>query len=180
MGSSPKPPKQPTPEESASAAVQAAQAGDIYQAANAPVTGYADLYTQAMLGPSRAQLAQGLTNQQQLQSAQAQLDIQSRLDPQAYAMRKMNETVAASRLGKLYGMDPSAFMARYPEAYATPTAGGLPDVRQLAQAGQGIGGLLTGVSLTKGGTPQMGGQAGGGTVPTSGYPSSQLPSYLGI
>lgn len=149
-------PQQPTPQQSAQAAVQATEAGDIYQAANAPVTGYADLYTQAMLGPARAQLAQGLTNQQQLQSAMAQQDIQSRLDPQAYAMRKMNETAAQSRLAQLYGMDPTAFMARYPEAYATPSAQSLPDLGTLAGAGKNIAGQFTPVSISGSGSPKIG------------------------
>lgn len=157
MGSSkPSVPQQPTPAESAQAAVQAAQAGDIYQLANMPLTGYQDLYTQATLGPARAQLAQGLTNQQQLQSAMAQQDILSRLDPQAYSMRKMNETAAQSRLAQLYGMDPTAFSANYPAAYATPSAGNLPDPTALAAQGKTVAKLSTPVSMGDGGNPQIG------------------------
>src|SRR5262252_335881 len=81
---SPKPPAPPSPQESASAAVQATLAGDEYQTLNAPLQGYADLYLQSLLGPSRSQLSSGLNAQTALQGAMAQKDIQSRTDPQAY------------------------------------------------------------------------------------------------
>ena len=150
MGS-PKSPTPPSPAESASAAVAAAQAGDIYQAVNAPLTGYADLYTQAALGPARAQLQQGLANRLALQSAQGQEAIQSQVDPMAYALRQMNLKAASSRLSSLYGYDPSAFSVSYPGAFATPSPSGLPSVSGLAQGTQEIARNLKTVKLSPSG-----------------------------
>lgn len=180
MGSpkAPSPPSPPSPQEAAQAALSATQAGDVYDVANAPIQGYADLYTQAMLGPARAQLQQGLINQQALQSAMAQQDIQSRVDPMAYATRQMNLKAATSRLGQLYGMDPSAFSYRQPSAYGTPTAAALPSLDTIS--GVPFASRLSTVTMNKSGAPSIYTPSGSGQVPGAGGAPAQYPSYLGI
>jgi hypothetical protein len=171
--SSPSIPEPTRPKEASQAAVQAMQAGSLYDIANAPVTGYADLYTQAALGPARMQLQNALSAQGALQAAQAQEDIQSRVDPMAYAARQMNLKATTSRLGQLYGMDPNAFSYRAPSVYATPA---LPDIRSLAAGSRAIATNVTPVSV--------GGNVNLGTA--SGPTSVQVPataggaSYLGV
>jgi hypothetical protein len=178
---SPKVPEPPSPREAAQAAVSAAQAGDIYQIANAPIQGYADLYTQAMLGPARMQLQQSLANQAALSGAMAQQAVQSQTDPMAYQIRQMNLKAASSRLGQLYSMDPTAFSYKAPAAFATPTAAALPSLAQLsAHGGWPIAQALSSVGL-KGNTPYLIGPPNANLAPTGARgPSAQLPSYLGV
>ena len=179
--STPSQPQPPSPQESAEAAVQAAQAGDVYQVANAPVQGYADLYTQAMLDPARAQLQSAVAAQSALQGAQAQQAIQSQVDPMAYQIRQMNLKAASSRLGQLYGLDPSAFSYTAPAAFATPTPAALPSLQSLASGGQAIGQQLANVYWT-GGRYVAGGPSGTAAIPGTGAgtATSAIPSYLGI
>jgi len=182
--SSPKPPSPPTPQQTAQAALQATQAGDIYQMVNAPLSGYADLYLQSMLGPQRMQLQQGLASQAALQAAMAQKDIQSRVDPQVYAMRQMGLNAAQSRLGQLYSMDPSQFNYRAPAAYATPSSAQMPSMGDIAALSQAVSKNYGTVSLGGGG--QIGVKLPSGTpaaapVLAGSYPGGGvLPSYLGI
>ena len=181
--SSPKPPSPPSPQESASAAVQATLAGDEYQTLNAPLQGYADLYLQSMLGPARAQLSSGLNAQTALQGAMAQKDIQSRVDPQAYAMRQMNLNAAQARLGSLYGMDPTAFSYRAPAAYATPTSGQIPPMSSIDALTKAVAQNMVPVSLDKGGNINIGQAQGGGSIPGNVLPGAYrgaMPSYLGV
>jgi hypothetical protein len=181
---SPKTPSPPSPQESASAAVQATLAGDTYQTLNAPIQGYTDLYLQSLLGPTRAQLSSGLAAQTALQGAMAQKDIQSRVDPQAYAMRQMNLNAAQSRLGSLYGMDPSAFSYRAPSAYATPTGAQIPPISSIDALTRATAGSMVPVSLDKGGNINIGQPTGGGAaVPSNVIPGAYrgaMPSYLGV
>jgi hypothetical protein len=181
---SPKTPKPPSPEEAASAAVQATQAGDIYQLVNAPLTGYADLYTQAMMGPPRMQLQQGLAARGALQAAMAQEDIQSRVDPMAYAIRQMNLKSASSRLGQLYGVDPSAFTYQAPAAYGIPSNAQMPRISDINALSNVLSGNVSRVSLQGGKT-----YVSPGTNPqpmpnllalTKRYAGGAVPSYLGV
>jgi hypothetical protein len=182
---SPKTPKPPSPEEAARAAVQATQAGDVYQLVNAPLTGYADLYTQALMGPQRMQLQQGLAARGALQAAMAQEDIQSRVDPMAYAMRQMNLKSASSRLGKLYGVDPSAFTYRAPAAYGIPSGPQMPKLSDINALSSALAGNVSRVSLQgdrvsvePGTNPQ---EIPRRILPqTRGYAGGSLPSYLGV
>jgi hypothetical protein len=166
--------------------VQATQAGDIYQLVNAPLTGYADLYTQSMLGPARMQLQQGLAARGALQAAMAQEDIQSRVDPQAYAIRQMNLRNASSRLGKLYGVDPSAFTYRAPAAYAIPSQGQIPNISDLTALSSALASNVSRVSLQRGGVPTISPPSSPQQAPwnilkpSRGYAGGSLPSYLGV
>jgi hypothetical protein len=160
-------------------------AGDVYQTLNAPLQGYADLYLQSMLDPARAQLSSAINAQTALQGAQAQQAIQSQVDPLAYATRQMNLKAATSRLGQLYGMDPTAFNYRAPAAFATPTSAQIPAMSNIQGLTQAIAQNLTPVSLGKSGNINIGTPQGGG-ISSSVLPASSpgapgaIPSYLGI
>jgi hypothetical protein len=181
---SPKPPTPPSPQESASAALQAQLGGDVYHTLNAPLEGYADLYMQSLLGPARAQLQSGLAAQTALQGARAQQAVQAETDPMAYAIRQMNLKAASSRLGQLYGMDPSAFGYKAPSAFATPTSAQLPPMSSIEALTGAISRNMVPVSLGKGGDINIGTPQGGGTIPASVLPVSggagAVPSYLGL
>jgi hypothetical protein len=94
--------------------------------ANQPVEQYANLATTKALGPAEMQAQQALSGQSAFQGAQQQQDIQSRVDPMAFAQRQMRLKAATSRLGQLYGADPTAFNYRAPEAYAMPQLSSIP------------------------------------------------------
>jgi hypothetical protein len=179
-----KPPPPPSPAESASAAVQSTLAGDIYHTLNAPIQGYTDLYLQSLLGPTRAQLSSGLAAQTALQGAMAQKDIQSRTDPQVYAMRQMNLNAAQSRLAGLYGMDPTTFSYRAPSVYATPTSAQIPALSSIDALTKATAANMVPVSLDKGGNINIGQPSGGmSQVPGSVLPAlspGAMPSYLGV
>jgi hypothetical protein len=99
--------------------------------ANQPIEQYSQLATTEQLGPAQAQTQQALANQAAYQSASAQRDIQSRVDPQAYAQREMRMQAANKRLGQVYGVDPSAFTFRAPQAYQVPGSGATPSLADL-------------------------------------------------
>lgn len=128
MGSQ-KTPETFSPGEAAQAAVGTAGAGEMSAIANQPTEQYANLYTNTQLGPAQMKTQQALANEAALQGAQAQKDIQSRVDPMAYAQREMRLQSATNRLGKLYGVDPSAFTYRAPSAYQ------VADMRNVASLG---------------------------------------------
>lgn len=181
--SSPKPPSPPSPQESASASLQATLGGDEYQTLNAPLQGYADLYLQSMLDPARAQLSSAINAQTALQGAQAQQAIQSQVDPLAYATRQMNLKAATSRLGQLYGMNPSAFSYKAPGAFATPTSAQIPDISNVDALTQAIAGHMIPVSLDKSGGVNIGSAQSTASIPSSALPSKAtgaIPSYLGV
>jgi hypothetical protein len=184
---SPKTPKPPSPEEAARAAVMATQAGDIYQMVNAPLTGYADLYSQAMMGPARMQLQQGLAAQGGLQAAQAQEDIQSRVDPMAYAIRQMNLKSSSSRLGQLYGMDPSKFSYRSPAAYSIPSNAQMPNISNINALSNVLASNVSRVNLGRGGQTSVTSPTNPQTMPNvllspsgNAFAGGTLPSYLGV
>jgi hypothetical protein len=117
---------------------------------------YANLYTASQLGPAEIQTQQALANQSAYQSAAAQRDIQSRVDPLAYEQREMRLKAATDRLGQLYGQDPTAFSFRAPGAFQTSDMSGVPTLADLTQAGQNIAANLSTASVNKaGGDPRL-------------------------
>jgi len=156
MGGSQKTPEPVTPGEAAQAAVGTAGAGEMMAIANQPIEQYAQLYSTEALGPAQIQTQQALANQAAYQAAQAQRDIQSRVDPEAYAQREMRLSAANKRLGQLYGVDPSAFTFRAPGAYAVPGAEATPDLATLRGAASDIAANLATASVNKaGGDPRL-------------------------
>lgn len=152
----PKAPNPITPGEAAQAAVGTAGAGEMMSIANQPVEQYSNLATTEQLGPAETQTQQSLANRAAYQSASGQQDIQSRLDPMAYAQRQMRLTAATNRLGQLYGTDPSIFKYRDPSAYAIPGSSAVPDVNTLAGNAAGIASNLSTASVdSSGGNPQL-------------------------
>jgi hypothetical protein len=93
-----------------------------------------------------------MPNQESYQGSQAQQDIQSIVDPLAYAQRQMRLKASTDRLGQLYGQDPSAFSYRAPSAYAIPGTGQIPQLSTLTGAGQTIAGNLSTADVTAAGT----------------------------
>ena len=125
--SAPKPPDPITPGQAAQAAVGTAGAGEMMSIANQPIEQYANLQTASQLGPAETQAQVALQNQAAYQSAAGQQDIQSRLDPLAYAQRQMRLQSSTDRLGQLYAQNPSAFSFRAPSAYAVPGTSSVPN-----------------------------------------------------
>jgi hypothetical protein len=169
MGSS-KTPEVVHPGEAAQAAVGTAGAGEMMAIANQPVEQYANLYTTEQLGPAQMQTQQALANQAAYQGAVAQQDIQSRVDPMAYAQRQMRLKAATSRLGQLYGQDPTAFSFRGPSAYAIPGTADVADLATLRQGASDIAGNLATASVNKAGAdPRLTAPKGTNiSVPTAG------------
>jgi Tfp pilus assembly protein PilV len=124
--------------------------------ADQPVEQYGNLYTTSMLGPAEVQAQTALQNQAAYQSAAAQQDIQSRVDPLAYAQRQMRLKASTDRLGQLYGQDPSAFNFRAPSAYTVPGTAGVPALGTIAGGAQNIARNLATASVNaQGANPQL-------------------------
>lgn len=140
------------PGEAAQAAVGTAAAGEMMSVANQPIEQYANLATTSQLGPAEQKTQTALANQAAYQSAQAQQDIQSRVDPLAYAQRQMRLTAATNRLGQLYGQDPSAFTFRAPSAYTVPGTSDVPPLEALRAQASGIASQLSTGAVDKRGT----------------------------
>lgn len=151
MGSS-KTPDPVTPGEAAQAAVGTAGAGEMMAIANQPVEQYSNLATNIALGPSQIKAQQALANQAAYQGALAQRDIQSRVDPLAYAQREMRLKAATDRLGQLYNTDPSGYTFRAPEAYGMPGTADVAPLSQLRQQGSDIASNLSTAAVSKSGT----------------------------
>jgi hypothetical protein len=141
MGSS-KTPAPVTPGEAAQAAMGTAAAGEMMSVANQPIDQYGNLVNTMALGPAQIQTQQSLQNRAAKQGAQAQMDIQSSVDPQAYAQRQMRMNAANQRLGQLYGVDPS-------NTYAMPSAQQLPDLNQLQNNARAIASRLSTADVNK-------------------------------
>ena len=152
MGSS-KTPDPVTPGESAQAAVGTAAAGEMMSVANQPIDQYGNLVNTMALGPSQIQTQQALSGRAAKQGAQQQMDIQSSVDPQAYAQRQMRMNSANARLGKLYGVDPTALKYATPsDTYSMPAASQLPDLNELQNNASAIASRLSTAGVSKQGT----------------------------
>jgi hypothetical protein len=152
MGSS-KPPDVVHPGEAAQAAMGTAAAGEMMSVANQSVDQYGNLLNTISLGPAAMQAQQALAGRAARQGAQQQMDIQSSVDPQAYAQRQMRMNAANSRLGKLYGVDPTAYVYNTPSnTYAVPGSTDLPDPVALARNAQSLSGMLSTGAVNKAGT----------------------------
>ena len=155
MGSS-KTPEVVHPGEAAQAAMGTAAAGEQMAIANQPLEEYGNLMTTEQLGPAQMQTQQALANQAAYQGALAQRDIQSRVDPQAYAQREMRMQSANKRLGDLYGVDPKGYSFSAPQAYAVPGMDASPSMDQLQQLGAAVASRLSVGSVNKAGAdPQL-------------------------
>jgi hypothetical protein len=119
--------------------------------ANAPVSAYSNLVTNTMLDPYLSKTQTAVQNQSALQAAQAQQDIQAQLDPMARAQREMRLGATASRLGKLYGVDPNAFVASglHPGAYQTANLQNAPSLADLTNASSAIAAAIRPATVNK-------------------------------
>lgn len=152
MGSS-KTPDPITPGESAQAAVGTAAAGEMMSVANQPIDQYGNLVNTMAMGPAAMQTQQALSGRAAKQAAQQQQDISSSVDPQAFAQRQMRMNAANARLGKLYGVDPTAFKYATPSnTYSMPSAGQLPDLNELQNNAAAIASRLSTAAVNKQGT----------------------------
>jgi hypothetical protein len=156
MGSSAKTPAPITPGQAAQAAVGTAAAGEMMSVANQPVDQYGNLMTTEALGPAEMQTQQALANRAAMQGAQAQQNIQATVDPQAYAQRQMRMNAANKTLGRLYGVDPTAFGYSAPSAYAVPGSADSPDLASLKANASAIASQLSTAGVNSaGGNPQL-------------------------
>jgi hypothetical protein len=144
------------PGEAAQAAVGTAGAGEMMSIANQPIEQLSNLATTSSLGPAEMQAQQALAGRGAYQAAQQQQDIQSRVDPLAFAQRQMRLKATTDRLGKLYSQDPTAFSYRAPDAYTLPGTGTVPDAATLrAQAAALASNISTGAVDRSGTNPRL-------------------------
>jgi hypothetical protein len=163
------------PGEAAQAAVGTAGAGEMMAMANQPIEQYSQLATTEQLGPAQAQTQQALANQAAYQSAAAQRDIQSRVDPQAYAQREMRMQAANKRLGQVYGVDPSAFTFRAPQAYAVPGSSASPSLADLQANAAAIASNVSTAGVNQqGANPYLNAPANATALPQQIKPQSYL------
>jgi hypothetical protein len=174
MGSS-KTPEVVHPGEAAQAAMGTAAAGEMMSVANQPVDIYGNLINTIAYGPAAMQAQTSLSGRAAKQAAQQQMDIQSSVDPQAYAQRQMRMNAANARLGKLYGVDPTAFAYQTPRsAYAMPGSGDLPDPTAMSRNARAIASNLSIGAVNKaGGAPTLHAPS---NIKAMQYPIA--PSYL--
>ena len=152
MGSS-KTPEVVHPGEAAQAAMGTAAAGEMMSVANQPVDQYGNLINTISLGPAAMQVQQALAGRAAKQGAQQQMDIQSSVDPQAYAQRQMRMNADNARLGKLYGVDPTAYRYNTPgNTYSLPGSADIPDPVALARNARAIASNLSVGAVNKSGT----------------------------
>jgi hypothetical protein len=174
MGSS-KVPEPIHPGEAAQAAMGTAGAGEMMSVANQPVDQYGNLVNTIALGPYAMQTQQALAGRAAKQGAQQQMDVQSTVDPQAYAQRQLRMNAANARLGDLYNVNPTAIKYATPQnTYSIPGTADLPDVAMLAKNARAIASQLSTGAVSKTGTnPTLKGPINAKSVP---YPLP--PSYL--
>lgn len=151
MGSS-KVPDPITPGQAAQAAMGTAAAGEMMSVANQPIDQYGNLVNTMALGPAAMQTQTALSGRAAKQAARQQMDIQSSVDPQAYAQRQMRMNAANQRLGALYGVDPKAYSYSAPGAYVVPGTADLPNIDQLQQNAAAIASRLSTGGLSSRGT----------------------------
>jgi hypothetical protein len=152
MGGS-KPPEVVHPGEAAQAAMGTAAAGEMMSVANQPVDQYGNLLNTISLGPAAMQVQQALAGRAAKQGAQQQMDIQSSVDPQAYAQRQMRMNAANKVLGRLNNVDPTAYAYNTPSnTYSLPGSGDLPDPIALARNARAVASNLSVGAVNKSGT----------------------------
>ena len=175
MGSQ-KTPEVVHPGEAAQAAMGTAAAGEMMSVANQPIDQYGNLINTISLGPAAMQAQQALAGRAAKQGAQQQMDIQSSVDPQAYAQRQMRMNAANKTLGRLYGVDPTAYKYATPSnTYSMPGSGQLPDLSQLGQNARAIASNLSIGAVNKSGAnPTLNAPGGAST----GLPYAIPTSYL--
>jgi hypothetical protein len=165
MGAS-KTPDPITPGQAAQAAVGTAGAGEMMSIANQPVDQYGNLLNTEALGPAQIQTQQALMNQAAYQGAVAQRDIQSRVDPQAYAQREMRMQQANKRLGKLYNVDPSSYNYRGNSAYTIPGTADQPNLADLKANAAAVASMLSTASVNNAGAdPRLNKPVGPTAIP---------------
>jgi hypothetical protein len=121
--------------------------------ANQPVDQYGNLINTITLGPAAMQTQQALAGRAARQGAQQQMDIQSSVDPQAYAQRQMRMDMANRTLGRLGGVDPTAYKYAAPSnTYSLPGSADLPNVEDLAKNARAIASNLSVGAVNKSGT----------------------------
>ena len=166
------------PGEAAQAAMGTAAAGEMMSVANQPIDQYGNLLNTISLGPAAMQAQQTLAGRAAKQGAQQQMDIQSAIDPQAYAQRQMRMNAANQRLGQLYGVDPTAFKYQAPaNTYAVPGSGDLPDPVALARNAQSLSGMLSTGAVNKAGANPILNKPGASAM-TGAAPYTIPTSYL--
>lgn len=176
MGSQ-KTPEVVHPGEAAQAAMGTAAAGEMMSVANQPVDQYGNLLNTVQLGPAAMQAQQALAGRAAKLGAQQQMDIQSSVDPQAYAQRQMRMNAANARLGKLYGVDPTAYSYNTPsDTYKVPGTGDLPDPVAMARNAQALSGMLSVGQVNKAGADPVLSRPGASAM--NAVPYAVAPSYL--
>jgi hypothetical protein len=174
MGSS-KVPEPIHPGEAAQAAMGTAAAGEMMSVANQPVDQYGNLVNTIALGPAAMQTQQALAGRAAKQGAQQQMDIQSSVDPQAYAQRQMRMDAANKVLGRLNNVDPLSYRYAAPSnTYSLPGTGDLPDPTALARNARAIASNLSVGAVNKSGANPV--LHGPGNIQTMPYaiPASYL------
>jgi hypothetical protein len=143
MGSS-KTPETYSPGQAAQAAMGTAAAGEQMSLANQPLDQYGNLINTLTLGPAAMRAQTALSGRGAKQAAQQQMDIQSSVDPQAYAQRQMRMTAANKALGRLYGVDPTSPRYNTPgNTYSMPGSADIPDPQLLAQNARALASNLS-------------------------------------
>jgi hypothetical protein len=176
MGSS-KVPETYSPGQAAQAAMGTAGAGEMMSVANQPVDIYGNLLNTISMGPAAMQAQTALSGRAAKQAAQQQMDIQSSVDPQAYAQRQMRMNAANKALGRIYGVDPTAPRYNAPSnTYAIPGSGDLPDPVAMARNAQALSGLLSTGAVNKAGANPVLNRPS--TSSMSGLPYAVPTSYM--
>ena len=175
MGSS-KTPETYSPGQAAQAAMGTAAAGEMMSVANQPIDQYGNLINTISLGPSAMQAQTALSGRAAKQAAQQQQDIQSSVDPQAYAQRQMRMNAANKVLGRLNNVDPTTLRYNAPRnTYSLPGSADIPNVSQLGQNARAIASnLSTGAVNKAGANPTLNAPGGAST----GIPYAIPVSYL--
>jgi hypothetical protein len=106
-------------------------AGYMMNTQNNPIMGYQDAVTRSMIQPYTSQLQSALDARTALQSAAANRSIQYQTDPQAYQAREMALQGANNTVGRLYGVNPSAYSFQAPNVYSLPSTSGMPSLASL-------------------------------------------------
>lgn len=174
MGSS-KTPETYSPGQAAQAAMGTAGAGEMMSVANQPIDIYGNLVNTLAYGPTAMRAQTALSGRAAKQAAQQQMDIQSAVDPQAYAQRQMRMNAANKVLGRINNVDPTSPRYATPSnTYSIPGTADLPDINQMQQMGSAIASRLsTGAVNSSGANPTLRGPAG-----VKGMPYALPASYM--